>query len=238
MVHDDRLIVALDYSDMEEAKALVLELGERVTYYKVGMELYYTAGNEAIRFLKEQGKQVFLDLKLHDIPNTVARSMAVLTALGADMLNLHAGGGTKMMAEAAEAVRSAAMQLGKEPPKLIAVTVLTSTGAEEWQELGCKNTIEKQVVALALLAKEAGLDGVVASPREAGAIRNACGENFLIVTPGVRPSGAELNDQNRVASPAGAFAGGSSHIVVGRPITKAEDKLEAVDAILAEIRGV
>ena len=238
MGHDDRLIVALDYSTLSEAKALVCELGESVSYYKVGMELYYSAGNEIIKFLKEQGKHVFLDLKLQDIPNTVARSMSVLTALGTDMLNLHAVGGAKMMAEAAKAVKETAAKMGKTAPKLIAVTVLTSMDDEQWAGLGYKKTIADQVVALALLTKEAGLDGVVASPQEAAAIRKACGPDFLIVTPGVRPAGAALNDQSRVATPSGAFKNGSSHIVVGRPITQAENKVTAAEAIVAEIRGV
>ena len=238
MGHDDRLIVALDYSTLSEAKALVCELGASVSYYKVGMELYYSAGNEIIKFLKEQGKHVFLDLKLQDIPNTVARSMSVLTALGTDMLNLHAVGGAKMMAEASKAVKETAAKMGKTAPKLIAVTVLTSMDDEQWAGLGYKKAIADQVVALALLTKEAGLDGVVASPQEAAAIRQACGPDFLIVTPGVRPAGAALNDQSRVATPSGAFKNGSSHIVVGRPITQAENKVAAAEAIAAEIRGV
>ena len=238
MGHDDRLIVALDYSTLAEAKELVCELGESVSYYKVGMELYYSAGNEIIKFLKEQGKHVFLDLKLQDIPNTVAKSMSVLTALGTDMLNLHAVGGAKMMAEASKAVKETAAKMGKTAPKLIAVTVLTSMDDEQWAGLGYKKAIADQVVALALLTKEAGLDGVVASPQEAAAIRQACGPDFLIVTPGVRPAGADLNDQRRVATPSGAFKNGSSHIVVGRPITQAENKVAAAEAIAAEIRGV
>ncbi|MHC1718954.1 MAG: orotidine-5'-phosphate decarboxylase [Acidaminococcaceae bacterium] len=238
MEHDDRLIVALDFSTLDEAKKLVLELGESVSYYKVGMELYYAAGNEAIKFLKKQGKHVFLDLKLQDIPNTVAKSLSVLTVLGTDMLNVHAVGGAKMMAEAAKAVKETASEINSPAPKLIAVTVLTSMDEEQWADLSYQKAIGEQVVSLALLAKKSGLDGVVASPQEAAAIRKACGPDFLIVTPGVRPAGAALNDQSRVATPAGAFKNGSSHIVVGRPITQAEDKVAAAKAIVAEIRGV
>ena len=238
MEHDDRLIVALDFSTLEEAKKLVLELGESVSYYKVGMELYYAAGNEAIKFLKEQRKHVFLDLKLQDIPNTVAKSLSVLTVLGTDMLNVHAVGGAKMMAEAAKAVKETAAKMNRPAPKIIAVTVLTSMDEEQWTDLGYQKDIADQVVSLALLAQKSGLDGVVASPQEAEAIRKACGPNFLIVTPGVRPAGAALNDQSRVATPSGAFKNGSSHIVVGRPITQAEDKVAAAKAIVAEIRGV
>lgn len=238
MEHDDRLIVALDFSTLDEAKKLVLELGASVSYYKVGMELYYAAGNDAIKFLKEQEKHVFLDLKLQDIPNTVAKSLSVLTALGTDMLNVHAVGGAKMMAEAAKAVEETAAKMNRPAPKLIAVTVLTSMDEEQWADLSYQKAIADQVVSFALLAKKSGLDGVVASPQEAEAIRKACGPDFLIVTPGVRPAGAALNDQSRVATPSGAFKNGSSHIVVGRPITQAEDKVAAAKAIVAEIRGV
>lgn len=238
MQHDDRLIVALDFPTLEQAKNCVLELGETVSHYKVGMELYYAVGSEIIRFLKEQNKQVFLDLKLQDIPNTVAHALTVLSDLGADMMNVHSVGGKKMMSEAVKAVREAAEKVGKPAPKLIAVTILTSMDDEQFGDLNYKNTIAEQVIALARLAKEAGMDGVVASPKEAAAIREACGEGFLIVTPGVRPAGASLDDQSRVATPAGAFKNGSSHIVVGRPITKAEDRKAAAAAIVAEIKGV
>ena len=238
MGHDDRLIVALDFPNLEEAKAVVLALGDSVSYYKVGMELYYAAGSEMIKFLKDQGKFVFLDLKLQDIPNTVAKSLSVLTTLGADMMNVHAVGGAQMMSEAAKAVRETAAKLGRTAPKLIAVTVLTSMNDEQWADLNYKKDIGEQVVALAILTKKAGLDGVVASPQEAAAIREACGPDFLIVTPGVRPAGADLNDQSRVATPAGAIKNGSSHIVVGRPITQAQDRIAAAKNIVAEIRGI
>lgn len=238
MQHDDRLIVALDFPTLEQAKSCVLELGDAVSYYKVGMELYYAVGSEIIRFLKSQNKQVFLDLKLQDIPNTVAHALTVLSGLGADMMNVHAVGGRKMMSEAVKAVHAAAEAAGKSAPKLIAVTILTSMDNEQFADLNYKNTIAEQVIALAKLAKEAGMDGVVASPQEASAIREACGKDFLIITPGVRPAGASLDDQSRVATPAGAFKNGSSHIVVGRPITKAEDRQAAAAAIVEEIKGV
>lgn len=238
MQHDDRLIVALDFPSLEEAKSCIIELGDAVSYYKVGMELYYAAGSEVIRFLKAQGKHVFLDLKLQDIPNTVAHALCVLTELGTDMMNVHAVGGRKMMAEAVKAVHETAAKEGRPAPKLIAVTILTSMDEEQFAGLNYKNTIAEQVIALAKLAREAGMDGVVASPREAAGIREACGPDFLIVTPGVRPAGASLDDQSRVATPAGAFKNGSSHIVVGRPITKAADRKAAALAIVEEIKGV
>lgn len=232
---DDRLIVALDFPTMDQAIACVEECGDAVSHYKVGMELFYAAGAPMITYLKEQGKHIFLDLKLQDIPNTVAHALMVLSDLGADMMNVHAVGGKKMMEEAVKAVREAAAKAGRPAPKLIAVTILTSMDDEQFGRLNYNNTIAEQVIALAKLAKEAGMDGVVASPREAAGIREACGPDFLIVTPGVRPAGASLDDQSRVATPAGAFQNGSTHIVVGRPITKVEDRKAAAEAIVKEI---
>ena len=236
MQSDPRLIAALDFPTAEAAKQAVEEIGDAVAYYKVGMELYYAAGNDMIRFLKERGKKVFLDLKLQDIPNTVASALKVETKLGVDMINVHAVGGKKMMEAAARAVKEKAEELGIERPRLIAVTILTSMDEAQFADLNYKNTIAEQVLALAKLARDAGLDGVVASPEEAEAIRSACGPDFLIVTPGVRPAGSALDDQSRVTTPAQAFANGSSHIVVGRPIMKAENRKEAAEAIVEEIR--
>lgn len=238
MQHDDRLIVALDFPSLEQAKTCVIELGDAVSYYKVGMELYYAVGGEVIRFLKGQGKQVFLDLKLQDIPNTVAHALTVLSDLGADMMNVHAVGGKKMMAEAVKSVHEAAAAAGRPAPKLIAVTILTSMDNEQYADLNYNNTIAEQVISLAKLAKEAGMDGVVASPMEAAAIREACGPDFLIVTPGVRPAGSAVDDQSRIATPSGALRNGASNIVVGRPITKAENRQAAALAIVDEIKGV
>ena len=238
MQSDPRLIAALDFPTVEAAKKAVEEIGDAVTYYKVGMELYYAAGNDMIRFLKEHDKKVFLDLKLQDIPNTVASALKVEARLGVDMINVHAVGGKKMMEAAAKAVKETAEELGVERPKLIAVTILTSMDEEQFADLNYKNTIPEQVVALAKLAKAAGLDGVVASPKEAAAIREACGPDFLIVTPGVRPAGSALDDQSRVTTPAQAFANGSTHIVVGRPIMKAENRKQAAEAIVEEIKTI
>lgn len=235
---DDRLIVALDFHTMEDVRALVRALGDRVTYYKVGMELFYAVGGDVVRWLRGEGKHVFLDLKLHDIPNTVAGGLAALTALGADILNVHASGGLTMMREAAERLHRAAERLGVPCPKLIAITVLTSISAEDWQGVGQTRGIEESVLRLARLAKEAGLDGVVASPQEAAAIRAACGEDFLIVTPGVRPAGASIDDQSRIATPAAALSAGASHLVIGRPIRAAENPRAAAEAILKEMETV
>ena len=233
----DRLITALDFPTFDRAKALVEELGDAVTFYKVGMELFYGAGPDIIRYLKDKDKKVFLDLKLQDIPNTVAHSLAVLTRLGADIMNVHAVGGPKMMAEGMKAVKEAAAELGLPAHKLIAVTVLTSMDEAQWKPLNYAKPIGEEVLDLAALTKESGLDGVVASPREAAGIREKCGKDFLIVTPGVRPAWAATNDQSRIATPAAAIGNGSTHLVVGRPITQAENKQEAVRKILEEMEG-
>ena len=232
------IIVALDFPSAAQAKACVADLGDSIEWYKVGMELFYAAGPEMLQYLKAAQKKVFLDLKLQDIPNTVAHACAVLTELGADIMNVHAVGGRKMMAEAVQAVHAKAKELNITAPKLIAVTILTSMNAEQFGELNYKNTIAEQVVSLAKLAKEAGMDGVVASPMEAAAIRKACGEDFLIVTPGVRPAGAAMNDQSRVATPAGAIQNGATHLVIGRPITQAENRRGAAVQILDEIQNL
>lgn len=235
-VLDKRLIVALDVPNMNKLSNLVIGLGESVSYYKVGMELFYSCGHQVIDYLKKNGKYIFLDLKLHDIPNTVASSMASLTELGVDMFNLHAIGGYPMMKMAADTVKSRAAELGIKPPKLIAVTVLTSMSEDDWSQLNYNTDIKNQVINLAKLAKQAGLDGVVASPQEAAAIREACGPDFLIVTPGVRPANAEVNDQSRIATPKAALENGATHLVIGRPITKADNPKQAAMAILNEMQ--
>ena len=235
---DDRLIVALDFHNIDDVKKLVHELGDSVNYYKVGMELFYSVGAEVIVFLKNSGKNIFLDLKLHDIPNTVAGGLCSLMNLGANILNIHANGGYTMMKTAADRLKTEAELLKIERPKLIAVTVLTSINQEDWEGLGYQSQMKSQVVRLAKLAQKAGLDGVVASPQEAKAIREACGEGFLIVTPGVRPAGAAINDQSRIATPAQALTNGATHLVVGRPIIAAEKPREAALSIIKEMSNV
>jgi len=236
MIADKRLIVAIDVDTMGKVQNLVETLGDSVSYYKVGMELFYSVGNQVITYLRSQGKDVFLDLKLNDIPNTVGQSLAALTELGISMLNVHASGGSTMMAAAAQAVKNKAYSMGIERPKLIAVTVLTSIDSGEWNALGYNLDLSKQVVHLARLAQNAGLDGVVASPQEAAQIRAACGDEFSIVTPGIRPSGAAINDQSRIATPASALKSGAHHLVIGRPITAAQDPRQAAQVILQEMR--
>jgi orotidine-5'-phosphate decarboxylase len=233
-----RLIVALDVNSLGKVQALVERLGDEVEYYKVGMELYYSVGNVVFSYLQQQNKKIFLDLKLHDIPNTVAKSLKMLTALGVTMLNVHAVSGLTMMRAAREAVDMKAAELGVERPKLIAVTVLTSLNPAEWEVLNYSTGILEQALSLAKLAKQAGLDGVVASPREASLIKAECGEDFLIVTPGIRPLGTAAGDQSRILTPKEAVRSGATHLVVGRPVTENVDPVNAVRAIIDEMRGI
>ena len=235
---DSRLIAALDFHTMEEVKAFVELLGDSVCYYKVGMELFYSVGSPVITYLKDQDKKIFLDLKLNDIPNTVAEGLCSLMRLGATMLNVHAVGGYTMMKTAVDRVKAEAQRLAIPRPKLIAVTILTSINQEDWQGLGQTAAIGEQVVRLAQLARKAGMDGVVASPQEAAAIRAACGPEFLIVTPGIRPAGVAVNDQSRIAAPAAALKNGASHLVIGRPIRQAKDPKAASLTIIKEMETI
>lgn len=232
---DERLIVALDFHTLDDVKKLVDELGDSVNFYKVGMELFYSVGASVVEWLKSQDKKIFLDLKLHDIPNTVAGGLCSLMNLGADILNVHAAGGFTMMKTAVDALHKEANLRGVECPKLIAITVLTSINQSEW--CGALK-ISEQVVEFAKLAQSAGLDGVVASPQEAKLIREACGEKFLIVTPGIRPAGSSIDDQSRIATPRMALQNGATHLVIGRPIRAAKIPRRAAEKILDEMRGV
>lgn len=235
---DERIIAALDVRSMEEVKKLVEGLGNTINFYKVGMELFYAVGPQVIKYLKDNGKKVFLDLKLHDIPNTVAEGLVSLMKLGVDIFNVHASGGLTMMTKAANRVKEEAAQLGITAPKLIAITVLTSINEDDWAGLGMNTPIDKQVLRLAKLTQQAGLDGVVASPREAKAIRELCGSDFMIITPGVRPQGAKKDDQSRIATPKQALLNGASQLVIGRPIYQAAEPLKAAQHIIAEIKGI
>ncbi|MFQ6112175.1 MAG: orotidine-5'-phosphate decarboxylase, partial [Nitrospinota bacterium] len=211
----ERLIVALDFEREEEALGLVESLGEEVLIYKVGSQLFTRSGPSVVRELRARGKRVFLDLKYHDIPATVAAASLEAARLGVFMLNVHASGGYEMMRACAEACRKV-----PEPPLALAVTVLTSLGTEDMRGLGLPTNMEEQVLRLARLALEAKMDGLVASPREAPLLRRELGPEPVIATPGVRPLGAgeeELHDQKRVSDPATALAGGADFIVVGGP---------------------
>ena len=231
----DRLIIALDVDTKEKALALVDKLKSEVRFFKVGFELFSSYGPDIVKNVKDKGCEVFLDLKFHDIPNTVAKAAVSVTKLGAFMFNLHALGGYEMMKMTANAIKLEAKRLGVEKPKILAVTALTSMDENGLKKIGINDNIQGLVLRLASLAKEAGMDGVVASPQEAKAIRENLGKDFLIVTPGVRPKSAAAGDQKRVATPKGAIENGADFIVVGRPIIEAKDPLTAVRDILKEL---
>jgi orotidine-5'-phosphate decarboxylase len=227
----DRLIVALDVPHSAQAMALVRALGDTVSTYKVGKQLFTAEGPALVRELVAAGKKVFLDLKFHDIPATVGGGVTSAAELGVSMLTVHASGGTKMLRAAVEAARTS-----KAPPMVLAVTVLTSLSDADLQETGVQGRAQDQVLRLAALARAAGCGGVVASPQEVRELRRQMGDGFAIVTPGVRPAGAAVNDQERVATPAEAIADGATHVVVGRPITAAKDPVAAARAILEEMQ--
>lgn len=230
-------IIALDFPSFREVEAFLNKFEGESLFVKVGMELYYQEGPDIVRYLKDHGHQVFLDLKLHDIPNTVESAMRGLAKLGVDLTNVHAAGGKAMMEAALNGLREGTPE-GKARPKLIAVTQLTSTTeiAMHQEQLIPVKLIES-VTHYAKLAQEAGLDGVVCSPLEADAVREATSEDFLRVTPGIRPSDVAVNDQKRITTPSMAKQIGSTHIVVGRPITRAENPIQAYLDILMEWNG-
>jgi orotidine-5'-phosphate decarboxylase len=225
----DRLAVALDHPDAYQAMKLVDSLGQTCQWFKVGMELYYAAGNDIIRQLRDRGFDVFLDLKLHDIPNTVAGAVRSATKAGASLLTIHASGGPAMMTAAAEAAKAPGS------PRLLAVTVLTSMDDAQLAATGITASPAEQVLKLAKLARQSGIDGFVCSAEEVAAVRAATGPQTLLVIPGIRPAGAAIDDQKRIATPAQAIAQGASMLVIGRPITQAKDPASAAEDILSEI---
>ena len=234
----DRLIVALDVDSLAAAERLAGRLEGLVRHFKIGSQLFTAAGPAAVEAVQKRGAEVFLDLKYHDIPNTVAGAAREATRLGVFMFNVHASGGGAMMRAAAEAARAAAKDLARRRPLVIAVTVLTSLDrAALHRELGVTSSVEGHVLHLCQLAREAGLDGNVASPNEVAAVRRSLGPSWVIVTPGVRPAGSAADDQSRVATPAAAARAGAHYQVVGRPITAAADPVRAAEAILAEMAG-
>jgi orotidine-5'-phosphate decarboxylase len=228
-----RLIVALDFPSADAASRMAEKLRGHVGMFKVGFELFSAEGPVLPRYLVARGEGVFLDLKFHDIPNTVRAAAREATHLGVGMFNVHASGGLKMMEAARDGAREAAS--GGKRPLVLAVTVLTSLAGEDLRVIGLEGSPEEIVVRLAKLAQTAGLDGVVASAREARAIRRACGPDFVIVTPGIRPASSQAQDQVRVSTPADAIGAGADYLVVGRPITGAHDPAAAADIIVAEM---
>ncbi len=229
----ERILVALDMTDVDSAKALAVTLSGHVGGIKLGKEFFTANGPAGVRAVTGAGQPVFLDLKFHDIPNTVAGALRAALALGPMILNVHAAGGAAMMRAAAKAVATAEGTR----PLLIAVTVLTSLGDDDLAEIGVPASAAEQVLRLAKLAQASGLDGVVCSAHEITAIRAACGPDFKLVVPGIRPAWADKGDQKRVMTPAQAVALGADYLVIGRPITAAEDPVGAAQRIGAELRG-
>ena len=231
----NRILVALDVDSRDKALALADTLRGTVAGYKIGKQLFTAEGPDVVRALTARGDRVFLDLKFHDIPNTVAGAVRSAMLTGAWMVNVHASGGSAMMRAAAQAAHDTAAKTGAPRPLVIGVTVLTSMDEAALAEVGTTRRVMEQVVHLARLAQAAGLDGVVASPKEIAAIRAACGPDFHIVTPGIRPAGqAGTDDQARTLTPAEAVAAGATYLVIGRPITAAGDPRAAAEAIAAE----
>jgi orotidine-5'-phosphate decarboxylase len=232
---EPKVIVALDFANPMHALALADRLDPASCALKVGKELFVIAGPEPVRWMIDRGFNVFLDLKFHDIPNTVAQACAAATRLGVWMLNVHAGGGRAMLAAAREAVTSTAAGQQRAAPLLIAVTVLTSLADADLRETGVAGTATEQALGLARLAASCGLDGVVCSAVEAPALRAARGKDFKLVTPGIRPAGGSHDDQARVITPQAAVENGADYLVIGRPITQAPDPLAALAAINASL---
>jgi orotidine-5'-phosphate decarboxylase len=214
---------------------LVQQIGDAAVFYKVGFQLFTVAGPDFVRQLAQSGKKVFLDLKIHEIPNTAAEAVKSAASLNIQMVTVHASGGSKMLRAASEAAISAAQTHGRTPPTILAVTVLTSLGDEDLPEIGLNVTAREQVLRMAKLAHSTGCGGLVASPQEVADIRKAVGQEIFVVTPGIRPVGSDKGDQSRIATPADAIRSGASHLVVGRPITAAADPAEAARNVVSEI---
>ena len=231
-----RLIFALDVPTLGEAREFVRRLAPEVGMFKVGKQLFLHAGPAVVSMIVEHGAEVFLDLKFHDIPRTVAKAAAEATRLGVRMFDLHASGSLAMMQRTVAEVGKVCRTEGLRRPKLLAVTVLTSLNHEDLRRVGVTGEVEDQVVRLALLAKEGGMDGVVASPHEIASIRRACGRGFVIVTPGIRPRGENWEDQNRVTSPEAAIRAGADYLVIGQPIREAADPVAAARKIVAAMQ--
>lgn len=232
----EKLILALDVNDPVHALEIVDRFSDWVTTFKVGLELFTIAGADVIEKIHDRGKNVFLDLKFHDIPNTVKRASLVVTGMGVSIFNIHASGGFEMMRQTGDAVSEHCSREGIPKPKILAVTVLTSLSQDELnKELGCKRSIKSHVKDLAFMAHRAGLDGVVASGHEVAAIKKSTGNNLLIVTPGIRPSWSPPDDQKRSMTPRDAIHNGSDYIVVGRSVLAQEDPEKAIELISIEI---
>jgi orotidine-5'-phosphate decarboxylase len=228
----DRIIVALDFPNTAQALQMVNTLGDAVGFYKVGLQLFTAEGTSVVRELRGRGKKVFLDLKFHDIPNTVEGAVRSVAALGIDLLTIHASGGAAMMQAAVRAALAA-----EHPPTVLAVTVLTSMNAEDLRSINVAVEPRAQVLALARMAKAADCGGIVCSPEEAAEVRATLGQDMKIVVPGIRPAGSAIGDQSRIATPQQAIASGADYLVIGRPITAAADPQSAAEDIIRELSG-
>ncbi len=231
----ERLILALDVDDLDRVKQLVRLLAGTVGMFKVGKQLFTHAGPQAVKLIQEMGGEVFLDLKFHDVPTTVAKAAIEATRLGVKMFNVHASGSLEMMRLTVREISRVCRQESLRKPIMLAVTVLTSLNKSDLEKVGVDGEVQDQVIRLALLTKEAGMDGVVASPQEVAAIRAACGRRFVIVSPGVRPQKGKRNDQRRVTTAEEAIRAGADYIVVGRPVMEAKDPMAAAREIIAEM---
>jgi orotidine-5'-phosphate decarboxylase len=234
----DRLIVALDVDNLTDARRLVRQLRDYAGIFKVGKQLYTNAGPEVLEIIRENDGKAFLDLKFHDIPNTVAKAGQEAVKLGVFMYNLHALGGFDMMKMAVDLTQAKAEELSVPRPIILAVTVLTSLSEKDLKEIGINYSLDEEVIRLALLSKKAGIDGVVASPREVRILRERLGKDFVIVTPGIRPESSIMDDQKRVMTPKEAILAGSDFIVIGRPIIQAANPVESAKQILQDIRSL
>ena len=230
----EKIIIALDVGTKREALALAEALND-ARVFKIGLELFTAEGPALLEEAVRLGKKPFLDLKYHDIPNTVSGAVRSATRKGVYMLTLHTSGGAEMMAAAARAAREESAGTGKERPVLLGVTILTSLKDEELRRIGFAHAVADQVLRLAVLAKDSGLDGVVCSPHEIESIKRECGDDFLVVTPGIRPAWAAAQDQKRIMTPAEAIGKGADYLVIGRPITGAPSPQEAFLKVLAEL---
>ena len=231
----ERLILALDVDNLDKAKEMVSLLAGEVGMFKVGKQLFTLAGPSAVRLIQDMGGEVFLDLKFHDIPSTVAKAAVEATRLGVKMFDVHASGSLEMMRQTAMEVRRVCRQESLRKPIMLAVTVLTSLKKSDLEKVGVDGEVADQVVRLALLTQKAGMDGIVTSPLEVAAIRAACGHRLVIVSPGIRPLKGKRNDQKRVMTPEEAIRLGVDYIVVGRPITESKDPLYAAREIVSEM---
>lgn len=225
------IICALDTKDVAEAKKLALSIKNHVGMVKCGLEFFTKNGSDGIRQISQTGMDIFLDLKFHDIPNTVAQAIKSAVSLDVSIITVHSLGGKKMMQAAANAASEEALRLNKKKPLIVGVTILTSSDDTDLQEIGINRQVKNQVEILAKIAKESGLDGIVCSPHEIKAVKSLCGEDFITVVPGIRPNTSENNDQKRVLTPKEAITNGADYIVIGRPITQAENPQKIAEEI-------